>query len=98
MNEGRMIAIGDIHGCSAALASLVRAIEPTPLDTLVFLGDYIDRGPDSKAVVEQVISLRQSCKVILSWHKVQVESWSPVLCEFSSGSKQASGDHLRNRA
>jgi len=57
MNEGRTIAIGDIHGCSAALASLVQAIDPTPLDTLVFLGDFIDRGPDSRSVVEQVIAL-----------------------------------------
>jgi Calcineurin-like phosphoesterase len=57
MNEERTIAIGDIHGCSAALAALVQAIDPTPLDTLVFLGDYIDRGPDSRGVVEQVIAL-----------------------------------------
>ncbi len=33
MTEGRTIAIGDIHGFSAALAALVRAIEPMPLDT-----------------------------------------------------------------
>ena len=38
----RIIAIGDVHGCSAALAALVRAIDLTALDTLVFLGDYID--------------------------------------------------------
>ena len=44
MTEGRIIAIGDVHGCSAALAALVRAIDPPALDTLVFLGDYIDRG------------------------------------------------------
>ena len=43
--------------CSAALAALVRAIDPTALDTLVFLGDYIDRGPDSRGVLEQVIAL-----------------------------------------
>lgn len=55
----RIIAIGDVHGCSAALAALVQAIDPTPLDTLVFLGDYIDRGPDSRGVVEQVIALEQ---------------------------------------
>jgi hypothetical protein len=36
MTEGRTIAIGDVHGCSAALAALVRAIDPTPLDTTVF--------------------------------------------------------------
>src|SRR5262245_5947626 len=64
MTEGRTIAIGDVHGCSAALAALVRAIDPTPLDTLVFLGDYIDRGPDSRGVVEQVIALAERCTVV----------------------------------
>ena len=44
MTEGRAIAVGDVHGSPAALAALVRAIDPTPLDTLVFLGDYFDRG------------------------------------------------------
>jgi hypothetical protein len=39
MTGERTIAIGDIHGCSAALAALVRAIDPTALDTLAFLGD-----------------------------------------------------------
>jgi serine/threonine protein phosphatase 1 len=58
------IAIGDVHGCSAALAALVRAIDPTALDALVFLGDYIDRGPDSRGVVEQVIALGKRCTVV----------------------------------
>ena len=62
--DERLIAIGDIHGCSRALAALVEAIEPTPLDTLVFLGDYIDRGPDSRGVLEQVIALRERCLVV----------------------------------
>jgi hypothetical protein len=44
MNDGHIITIGDIHGCSVALATLVEAIQPTPLDTRVFLSDYIDRG------------------------------------------------------
>ena len=61
MDEGRTVAIGDVHGCSAALAALVRAIDPTALDTLVFLGDYIDRGPDSRGVLDQVIALEQRC-------------------------------------
>ena len=64
MTEGRIIAIGDVHGCSAALAALVRAIDPAGLDTLVFLGDYIDRGPDSRGVLEQVIALAQRCTVV----------------------------------
>jgi serine/threonine protein phosphatase 1 len=64
MPEGRIIAIGDIHGCSAALAALIQAIDPTPLDTLVFLGDYIDRGPDSRGVLEQVIAIADRCIVV----------------------------------
>ena len=48
----RIIAIGDVHGCSRALAALVGAIAPTPEDLLVVLGDYIDRGPDSRGVIE----------------------------------------------
>jgi hypothetical protein len=43
----RTIAIGDIHGCSAALDALIDAIRPRPEDTIVTLGDYINRGPDS---------------------------------------------------
>jgi hypothetical protein len=64
MTEGRTIAIGDVQGCSAALAALVRAIDPSALDTLVFLGDYIDRGPDSQGVLEQVTALAERCIVV----------------------------------
>lgn len=63
-NDGRIIAIGDIHGCSTALATLIGTIQPTPLDTIVFLGDYIDRGPDSRGVIEQVIRLADQCQVV----------------------------------
>ena len=64
MTEGRIIAFGDVHGCPAALAALVRAILPTALDTLVFLGDYIDRGPDSRGVLGQVMGLAKRCVVV----------------------------------
>jgi hypothetical protein len=60
----RIIAIGDVHGCSKALATLLEAIQPTQQDMLVFLGDYIDRGPDSRGVVEQVIALGERCTVV----------------------------------
>ena len=60
----RIIAIGDIHGCATALATLIEAIQPTEMDTLVFLGDYIDRGPDSRGVIDQVIALGQHCTVV----------------------------------
>jgi serine/threonine protein phosphatase 1 len=60
----RVIAIGDIHGCAQALAALVRAIAPGPQDTLVFLGDYIDRGPDSRDVLDQLLTLRTQCQLV----------------------------------
>jgi serine/threonine protein phosphatase 1 len=60
----RLIAIGDIHSCAKALATLIEAIQPTPQDTLVLLGDYIDRGPDSRSVMDQIIALRQCCIVV----------------------------------
>jgi serine/threonine protein phosphatase 1 len=50
-------AIGDIHGCIAQLHSLLNTIETSyEGGTIVFLGDYVDRGPDSRAVVERVMA------------------------------------------
>ena len=60
----RTIAIGDIHGCSKALQGLLEAIEPQPHDRLIFLGDYVDRGPDSKGVISLLLDLRQKCHTV----------------------------------
>lgn len=62
--RGRTIAIGDIHGCTTALAALLEAIAPQPEDTIVVLGDYIDRGPDSRGVIEQLITLSERCELV----------------------------------
>jgi serine/threonine protein phosphatase 1 len=63
-NQGRLFAIGDIHGCSTALRTLIEAIDPRPEDSIVILGDFIDCGPDSKGVVEQLIALSSRCRLI----------------------------------
>lgn len=60
----RKIAIGDIHGCSTALAALVQAIDPQPDDTIITLGDYVDRGIDSKGVLDQLIVLADRCRLV----------------------------------
>ena len=60
----RTIAIGDIHGCSAALDALLDAIRPRPEDTIVTLGDYIDRGPDSRGVLDRLIDLGRRCRLV----------------------------------
>ena len=50
--------IGDIHGRRAQLAALMETIPRHPVaDNLVFLGDLIDRGPDSPGVVSDVMDL-----------------------------------------
>lgn len=54
------IAIGDIHGCVRALEKLLEKLALTPDDHLIFLGDYIDRGPDSKGVIERLLALDQT--------------------------------------
>lgn len=58
----RIIAIGDIHGCSLALEAVLKLIAPEPSDTIITLGDYVDRGPDSKGVVEQLLTLGETCE------------------------------------
>src|SRR5438128_6850305 len=55
----RTLAIGDIHGCLTALDTLLGFVRPTPEDRLIFLGDYIDRGPDSKGVLNRLIELKR---------------------------------------
>jgi serine/threonine protein phosphatase 1 len=62
--SSRLIAIGDVHGCSAALACLVGAIDPGPDDVIVTLGDYVDRGPDARGVLDQLIALRERCMLV----------------------------------
>jgi serine/threonine protein phosphatase 1 len=59
-----MIAIGDIHGCSLALAALLQAIDPGREDTLVPLGDFIDCGPSSREVLDQLIALAGRCSLV----------------------------------
>ena len=58
----RTLAFGDIHGATAHLDALLAAVAPTADDWLIFLGDYVDRGPDSKGVIDRLINLK-------AWHQ-----------------------------
>jgi serine/threonine protein phosphatase 1 len=60
----RVIAIGDIHGCATALHAMIELIDPQPQDTVVTLGDCVDRGPDSCEVIEQLLDLRERCHLV----------------------------------
>jgi serine/threonine protein phosphatase 1 len=53
-----LIAIGDIHGCAKSFDALLEKIDPSSDDHLLFVGDYIDRGPDSKGVIDRLLDLR----------------------------------------
>jgi serine/threonine protein phosphatase 1 len=53
----RLLAIGDIHGCLRALDTLLARVAPGPDDRLITLGDYVDRGPDSRGVLDRLVEL-----------------------------------------
>ena len=60
----RLIAIGDIHGCRVALDTLLQAVAPGKRDIVVTLGDYVDRGPDSKGVIDTLIDLSKKTRFV----------------------------------
>ena len=64
MPTPRTIAIADLHGCRAALETILAGVRPRPEDTLVLLGDYVDRGPQSRGVIERLLALQRQCHLI----------------------------------
>lgn len=61
---GRTLAIGDIHGCLDALVALLDALDISSEDTVIALGDYIDRGPNSRGVLDRLLALSGRCHLI----------------------------------
>ncbi len=60
----RTLVIGDIHGCSAALDHVLRLVRLQKNDTVITLGDYVDRGPDTKAVIDRLLQIKAYCTLI----------------------------------
>jgi serine/threonine protein phosphatase 1 len=60
----RHLAVGDIHGCFTALTSLASFVPFTPDDTLITLGDYVDRGPESFAVLDWLIAYSKRGRLV----------------------------------
>ena len=60
----KVFAIGDVHGCVTELRTLINRLPLTADSTIVFLGDYIDRGPHSKEVIETILELGRSFRVV----------------------------------
>ena len=56
----RTIVVGDIHGCLGKLEEMMKRLAPmSGRDQLIFLGDYIDRGENSRGVIEYLLGLRE---------------------------------------
>ena len=92
---GRTFAIGDIHGDLGALRTLIAKLPPlTAADTIVLLGDYVDRGPDSAGVVAYVRAMpaAQPCKVVAlrgnhedAWLQVVEKGWPEFVVPRGNG-------------
>ena len=68
----RIIAVGDLHGCSEPLLRILEKIDPSRKDLLIFIGDYVDRGPDSQRVVQALIDFSGSfpgCRFLKGNHE-----------------------------
>lgn len=84
------LAISDIHGCLKSLETLLEVIQPTPDDLIVTLGDYVDRGPDSKGVIDRLLDLQETHNLIylMGNHEIQMIralEGEPHLSRFLSG-------------
>jgi serine/threonine protein phosphatase 1 len=59
-NMNRRFVIGDIHGCSKTLKKLLfETCKVQKEDSIYFLGDYIDRGPNSKKVIDRILKMKK---------------------------------------
>ncbi len=69
-----ILAIGDIHGCDTALKTMLDTVQPTAEDTIITLGDYVDRGPDSRAVIQTLLDFRTTHQLIhlMGNHEIQM--------------------------
>jgi serine/threonine protein phosphatase 1 len=63
--SGRLLTIGDIHGCASALDAILKVSAPEADETVVILGDVIDRGPDTPGVIERLLDLERRCRLVL---------------------------------
>ena len=61
--SNRTIIIGDVHGMKKALVSLIGEVKPTSSDSVVFVGDLVDKGPESAQVVAYVRELSKTLDI-----------------------------------
>jgi len=76
-NFDRIISVGDVHGCLDSLSFLVDNLKLTEKDLIIFVGDYVDRGPNAPGTIEYLMDLneKQSCVFIRGNHDSMMLSW-----------------------
>jgi hypothetical protein len=67
---GRLIAVGDIHGCHHEFSDLLGQLEPVAGDRIVLLGDIVNRGPDSTKVIDRARAA--GCVSLLGNHELRL--------------------------
>ena len=72
-----LYAVGDIHGMRGHLEKLISTLPLEPDDHLIFIGDYVDRGPDPKGTVDFLIELQKSqrCTFLIGNHEAMFLSY-----------------------
>jgi serine/threonine protein phosphatase 1 len=91
----RIFAVGDIHGCLTAFETLLHLFQLSPDDRLVTLGDYVDRGPDSRRVLDRLILLHEIGQLIAlrGNHEIMMlaarEDWKAEKYWLGYGGKEA---------
>jgi hypothetical protein len=83
--NGRLIAIGDIHGCHYEFAELLDRIAPTDEDRIILLGDLVNRGPDSGRVID--LARTQGALALMGNHELR------LLKYHRSGDRKVLKDH-----
>lgn len=68
--KGRLVIIGDVHGCADELLALLSKLVSGPTDTIIAAGDVINRGPKSREVLQIVRERRIHC--VLGNHELKL--------------------------
>lgn len=69
-SQGRLIAVGDIHGCANEFACLIDKLALTRHDRLILLGDLVNRGPDSAGVI--ALARKHAHRALLGNHELRL--------------------------
>ncbi|MEE8110057.1 MAG: metallophosphoesterase family protein [bacterium] len=91
---GKLYAVGDIHGSFEQLTRLVETVPFAPEDRIVFIGDYIDRGPDSRGTVEFLLGFREKfprCVFLRGNHEDILEDFLRGSVQYPEGVYQMNG-------